>query len=279
MKKWLVLVVVLVITLMLCPFGALAQEAQRIVSLTPSGTEILFALGAGEQLVGISNYCNYPEGELDGIPRCGDYAEPNLEMIVSLEPDVVIAGNYLQQDTIDALERLGIATIAAEADTYDGIYDSIKLIASVAKVDAAGLLDEMERKEGRILEAVQGLEPKSCYFAVSFYDWGDYSAGPGSFPYDIMRKIGLKPITEGMAYAWPIYTLEALIEADPQVVFLSCDAERAAVFFSAPGYKDLTATKAGRVYVCDPDAAARPTPRILDVMARMAEDAYGIAIE
>jgi len=89
--------------------------------------------------------------------------------------------------------------------------------------------------------------------------------------------IGIQPITQGIPVPWPLFTLEALIDADPDIIFLNCDAERAEVFFLTPGYMDLTAVKEGRVYLCDPNIASRPTPRILNVMAQMAQDAFGLS--
>lgn len=254
------------------------EKSERIISLTPSGTEILFAIGAGDRVVGVSSACNYPDAALP-LPKCGDYAGPNLEVIASLMPDVVIAGNYLQADAIESLEKLGIRVLASEANTYDDIDDSIALIAQAVNCDATATLDSFKAREKEILSAVQGQTGVSCYYAVSFADWGDYSAGPGSFPYDLLTLIGLEPITADQAYAWPMYTLEALVAADPEIVFLACDEQRAEVFKTTPGYMNLTALKQQRVYLCDPDIASRPSPRILDVLEKMAEDAYGISID
>ena len=254
------------------------SSAQRIVSLTPSNTEILFALGLGDRVVGVDAYSNYPAEAAAIAAKCGDYAGPNAEMIVSLKPDLILAGNKLQADAIAQLESLGLHVLAAEADTYAGIPNSIRLIALAAGVDPNPLLNEMAQKEREILAAVEGRTPSTVYYAVSFGDWGDYTVGPGSFVYEILEKIGAAPVTSDSPVSWPMYSLEQLVAKNPQVILLGADEARAAEFFVQEGYKDLPAVKAGRVFAIDPDIASRPAPRVLTAMEQMAEAIYGIEI-
>jgi len=290
MKKTLRFLVVLALALSFC-LPALAvtvtdlmgrevtiASAQRIVSLTPSNTEILFALGLGDRVVGVDAYSNFP-AEAAAIPaKCGDYAGPNTEMIVSLKPDLILAGNKLQAEAIAQLTGLKLTVLAAEADTYAGIPESIRLIASATGVDPEPLLNEMAQKEKAILDAVAGKTPSTVYYAVSFGDWGDYTVGPGSFIYEVLEKIGAVPVTSDSPVAWPMYSLEQLVAKDPQVILLGADETRAAEIYVQEGYKDLPAVKAGRVYTVDPDIASRPAPRVLDAMAQMAEAIYTIEI-
>jgi iron complex transport system substrate-binding protein len=253
-------------------------SAQRIVSLTPSNTEILFALGLGDRVVGVDAYSNYPADATASLPKCGDYAGPNAEMIVSLQPDLVLAGNKLQADAITQLEGLGLNVLAAEADTYAGIPDSIRLIATAAGADPTSLLNEMAQKEQAILNAVAGKTPSTVYYAVSFGDWGDYTVGPGSFIYEILEKIGAVPVSSDSPVAWPMYSLEQIVNKNPQVILLGDDETRGAEIYAQEGYKDLPAVKAGRVYLINPDISGRPAPRVLDAMEQMAEAIYGMEI-
>lgn len=254
-----------------------AGSAQRIVSLTPSNTEILFALGLGDRVVGVDASSNYP-AEAVTLPKCGDYAGPNAEMIVSLKPDLVLAGNKLQADAIAQLEGLGLNVLAAEADTYADIPGSIRLIASAAGVDPVPLLNAMAQKEQVILNAVAGKTPSTVYYAVSFGDWGDYTIGPGSFIYEILEKIGAVPVTSDSPVPWPMYSLEQIVAKNPQVILLGDNEDRGAEIYAQEGYKDLPAVKAGRVYFINPDMSGRPAPRVLDAMEQMAEAIYGIDI-
>ncbi len=254
------------------------SSAQRIVSLTPSNTEILFALGLGDRVVGVDAYSNYPPEAAAIEAKCGDYSGPNTELIVSLKPDLVLAGNKLQTETVSTLEALGLTVLATEADAYDEIASSIRLIADAAGADAVPLIDEMAEKEQRILAAIADKAPVSVYYAVSFGDWGDYTVGPGSFIYDLLEKIGTKPITFDSPVPWPMYSLEEIVSKNPEVILLAADEARAAEFFVQPGYKDLPAVLVGRVYTIDTDMASRPAPRVLDAMAQMAEVVYGITI-
>ncbi len=290
MKKVLRFLTVFLVALSLC-FPALAAtvtdvlgrevevaSAQRIISLTPSNTEILFALGLGDRVVGVDAYSNYPAEAAAIEAKCGDYAGPNVELIVSLQPDLILAGNKLQADAIAQLEGLGLTVVAAEADTYAGIPDSIRLIAKAAGADPEPLLGDMAAKEQSILDAVAGKEPVSVYYAVSFGDWGDYTVGPGSFIYEILEKLGAEPVTSDSPVAWPMYSLEQLVSKNPQVILLGADEARAKEFFLQTGYKDLPAVKEGRVYTVDPDMASRPAPRVLEAMRQMAEALYGVEI-
>jgi iron complex transport system substrate-binding protein len=289
MKKSLRFLAVLALALFLClPAFAVTvtdlkgrevdvSSAQRIVSLTPSNTEILFALGLGDRVVGVDASSNYP-AEAAVLPKCGDYAGPNAEMIISLKPDLVLAGNKLQADAIAQLEGLGLTVLAAEADTYAGIPDSIRLIASAAGADPTPLLNDMAQKEQAILTAVAGKTPSTVYYAVSFGDWGDYTVGPGSFIYEILEKIGAVPVTSDSPVAWPMYSLEQIVNKNPQVILLGDDETRGAEIYVQEGYKDLPAVKAGRVYLINPDMSGRPAPRVLGAMEQMAEAIYGIEI-
>jgi iron complex transport system substrate-binding protein len=253
-------------------------SAQRIVSLTPSSTEILFALGLGDRVVGVDASSNYPPEAAAIEAKCGDYAGPNTELIVSLAPDLILAGDKLQTDVIAQLEGLGLTVLATEASTYEEIPQSIRMVAQVTGVDPQPLLDEMAAKEKTILDAVAGKPPVSVYYAVSFGDWGDYTVGPGSFIYGVLEKIGASPVTFDMPVPWPMYSLEQLVAKNPEVILLAADEARAAEFLVQSGYKDLPATKAGRVYTVNTDMASRPTPRVLDAMAQMAEAIYGVEI-
>ena len=272
MKKTLVFLVILALALSL-GLPALAvtvtdltgrevdvSSARRIVSLTPSNTEILFALGLGDRVVGVDAYSNYPAEAAAIEVKCGDYAGPNAELIVSLKPDLILAGNKLQADAIAQLAGLGLTVIAAEADTYAGIPDSIRLIATAAEADPTPLLQSMAQKEQAILAAVAGKTPSTVYYAVSFGDWGDYTVGPGSFIYEVMEKIGALPVTFDSPVPWPMYSLEQLVANNPQVILLGADEARAAEIYVQEGYKDLPAVKSGHVYRIDPDMSKWPKP-------------------
>jgi iron complex transport system substrate-binding protein len=116
------------------------------------------------------------------------------------------------------------------------------------------------------------------YYAVSFGDWGDYTVGPGSFIYEILEKIGAVPVSSDSPVAWPLYSLEQIVNKNPQVILLGDNETRGAEIYAQEGYKDLPAVKAGRVYLINPDMSGRPAPRVLDAMEQMAEAIYGIEI-
>lgn len=287
MKKAALVTLVLTLSLLLC-IGASAEtvtdmmgrevdvpSAQRIISLTPSNTEILYALGLGDKIVGVDTYSNYPEAAM-AIEKVGDYYSPNLELITSLKPDLVLAGDKLQVEFVNQLESLGLTVISAEASGYDAITDSITLIAKATGADPATVLEDMAAREKMIFDAVSGVEPLSVYFAVGFGEWGDYSVGPGSYIYEILELLNMAPITSDSPVEWPMYSLEQIIEKNPHVILLSADEALAATFGQQAGYSELPAVKEGRVYAVDPDMVSRPAPRVLIAMARMAEAVYEV---
>nr|MDD6336055.1 ABC transporter substrate-binding protein [bacterium] len=252
-----------------------ADVPQKIVSLTASNTEILFALGLGDKVVGVDAFSDTP-AEAQNKEIIGDYNGPNLEKIVALEPDLIVAGNKLQKETIEMLRSNKLTVICAEASTLDEIEASITLIGAACGVEgeAAKLLDTMNAQRKAIVDklAAATSQPK-VYYAMSYGDFGDWSAGPGSF---IDEMIGLcqgKNVTHGLENCppWPMYALETLISDDPDIILLSSDTGTVEAFTGANGYKDLRACKEGKVYLVDANATGRPGPRIYEALEQIAK--------
>jgi iron complex transport system substrate-binding protein len=245
---------------------------ERIVSLTPAGTEILFALGLGDRVVGVDVFSYYPE-EAAALPQVGDYSGPATEAIVALQPDLILAGNTLQGEAISSLTELGLTVAAIEATAWEGIDDSILLIGRITGAEdaAASLVADMAAAQQTVTEAVAGKEPVSCYYVMSYGEFGNWTAGPGSFIDDMVTLAGGRLITHDAPAAWLEYSLEQIVAADPQVLLLSSDMGTADGLDTADGYKDLAAVKDNRVVVLPSDISTRPGPRItqaLELIAR-----------
>ena len=129
------------------------EQPDAVVSLTPSNTEILYALGAGDLLVGADAYSDYPE-EANDLPRMGDYAGPNVELIAAAEADVVLASTTLQQDAIEKMEALGLNVVCVEPTGLDELYEGIVLIAAVVGADPTPLLTDMQAAIAETASAV-----------------------------------------------------------------------------------------------------------------------------
>lgn len=244
----------------------LSGQIEKIISLSPSTTEILFALGADEKIVGVDASSNYP-AEANEIARVGDYNGVNAESVIALEPDVVLASDNLQKETIEQLRAANIPVLSVEAQSLDKMEQSITLIGEVVGEQEAAqtLLKQLADKQNAVKDACDGT---TVYYVMSFGEYGNWTSGPGSFINDMIKIVGGHPITEDTdpAYAWMEYSVEALVEADPAVILLDSYAGTLEDLQKTPGYENLTAVKEGCVYTIDSDIINRPGPRVMDAL-------------
>lgn len=262
MRKSLALALVLVFSLTM----AAAAAPQRIVSLAPSITENLFALGVGERVVGVTSWCTYPE-EAQSRTVVGDALNLNLEVLLSLEPDLVVGDATLVQGHLETLESLGIPTFVIAPSTIAEVEASLVELGAVVGVPQRG--EELARAmEARLQELVGGIE-RSFRPRVWIEIWHDplMTAGPGSFLYELVELAGGENIAGDADNPWPVFSEELVIERDPQVVILtSYNLEEA---LSRPAWQATSAFKNGHVYEVNPDIYSRSTPRILDALAEL----------
>ena len=246
--------------------------AERLVSLTPSNTEILFALGLGEKVVGVDASSNYP-AEVAEIEIVGDYTGPNIEAIVAADPDIVFASTKLQQETITALEDMGLSVVCVEPASYADIATGIQLIADAAGADAAPVLDAMAAAHAEVLALVPEREtPMKVYFALTFGEYGDYTAGPGTFIDELITMAGGVNVAGTSEYMWPTWSLEQLIIDDPDVILISdymFDGSLVEQMKASDTYKNLRCVQEGHVYAINGDTCSRPAPRINEALAEV----------
>lgn len=247
-------------------------QPQTVVSLSPANTEILFALGAGDKVVGVDASSDYPAEALE-IDKVGDYSGPNLEAIVALKPDVVFASTTLQTEIIDQLTELGVTVVCNEPAAYADIASGIQLVADVMGLDASELLASMEAAKAAALEkAVSGESKPKVYFALSFGEYGDWSAGSGTFIDDMITLAGGVNVAASSTEAWPMYSIEQLVADDPDVILVSDfmgDGSLIEALKNTDGYKDLRCVKEGRVYAVDANTSSRPAPRINEALEQI----------
>lgn len=248
------------------------DAADTVVSLAPSATEILYALGVGDRVVGVDAYSNYPE-EAQSLEIVGDYNGPDTEKIVALEPDIVFCGNTLQEDAITGLENLGMTVVATEAVSFEDIPTSIQMMGEIMgkQGEAQAVVDDIN---AAIEEAQQNApaEAPTVYYAMSYGDMGNWTSGPGSFINTIIEIAGGVPVTQDAEAAWLEYPLEDLVSQDPDIILVSSDMGSSADDIAqVQGYSDLTAVKDGKVYVMQADVLSRPGPRIADAIRAISE--------
>ena len=253
----------------------IAAIPERIISLTPSNTEILFALGLGDKVVGVDSSSDYPAEAAD-LEIVGDYSGPNLEAIVAAEPDLVFASTYLSPETLEQMEKLDLTVVCCQKDLYDAIGEGIQLVADATGADAAPVLEAMEDAKAAALEQVVEREkPLKVYFALGFGEYGDYTVGPGTFIDALITLAGGVNVAGNADTPWPSYSMEQIVLDDPDVILISdYIGDRTTLveqLSAAEGYKDLRCVQEGHVYCVDDDTTSRPAPRINDALAEIVE--------
>jgi len=250
---------------------------QRIISLAPSVTETVYALGDEAHLVGDTDYCDYPP-EAKKIPKVGGVIDPNLEQIAALRPDLVLmarSANHLE--TVRALESLGIPSYATDAHTVDEIISSTERLADILNVPAAGkaLGDDSRRRLAELQGELKGAAPRRVLFIV----WMDplISVSQKTFIADAIRHAGAVSIVES-SQEWPQISLEEVLRLQPEyLVFANSHTGEGAHDFDAlatrPGWRNLEAVRQ-RHYAVVSDAVNRPSPRIVSVIENLARQLH-----
>ena len=247
-------------------------EGLKIVSTVPSVTEILFLLGCGEDIIGVDSFSNYPAEAIE-IEKVGDYSGFDIEKVISLEPDVVFAGNKLQREQIDNLAGLGINVVETEPTGFEDITASIIEIGK-----AVGKEKEANELTQSIQSVIDEIQAKtllssyrpSVYYVMGIGEYGNWTSGEGSFINTAMEISGGFCVTAGSPVPWMDYPLEDLIIADPDILIVSSYVLEEDLL-ADPTYKELTAVKEGNYYFINPDIIERPGPRIVEALEFMQE--------
>ena len=237
------------------------KEPMKVISLSPAATETVFALGAQDKLVGRTDYCDFP-AEVSAISSVGSITEPNIETIASMEPDLILISNMFNDDVRTKLESLGYVVLDLSShDSFEGVYSAITQTGAVLnqQTQAAVLVEEMKATISEIQTKVAGVEPKTVYYVVGYGEYGDYTAGAGTFIDQLLTMAGGVNVASD-AEGWK-YSIEKLVEKDPEIVICSKFFETKAGIEAANGYKELTAVKEGRLLEIDNNMLDRQGPR------------------
>jgi len=248
----------------------IARTPQRFVSLAPSNTEILFALGLDDKVVGVTDFCDYPE-EAKAIEKVGGI-EPNLEKIVALNPDLVLAigGSPAQVEKATEMEKLGLTVLVLEPGDIEGIMANIELVgkAAGAEKEASELVTEMRKRFDDITARVKGAESRpKVFFELDATDPSKpYTPGPGSFIDALISLAGGSNVGAGAKMQWAQLSTEEIIAQDAEVIVLG-DANygvTAEMVKERPGWSVITAVKNAAIYPIDDVLVSRPGTRIID---------------
>jgi iron complex transport system substrate-binding protein len=248
------------------------SEPQRIVSLAPNHTEILYALGLGDRVVGVTEYCNYPP-EAAEKPKVGDFVNIDLEQAVGLEPDLVLATTMHMAETVPALQERGIAVFVIDPQSVAAVLETIRKIGRITGREEAAeaLAADMQTRIDAVQERVKDApRPKV------FWELGPelFTVGPGSFINDLIVMAGGENVAADADTPWPQLSVEAIVLKDPDVIVLADHnyGQTVEMIKERPGWEDIRAVKEGNIIeVANDDIVSRPGPRLVEGLEFLAK--------
>ena len=248
----------------------LDAPATRIVALTAADCEILYAIGAGDTLVGRGEYCDYP-AEVSDVPAVQSGMETNLEQIIALEPQVLIMSTMAQtEEQIASLEAAGIKVVVSDAQNIEGVYTAIALIGALTgkSAEAQTVIDNMKSTFTALAARASELEGKSVYFEVSPLQYGLWTAGSGTFMDEIATMLGLTNIFADLS-SWAEISEEQILERNPDIIvtitmYYGEGPTPVDEILARTGWQDVTAVKNGDILNLANNELSRPGPRLAD---------------
>jgi len=248
------------------------ENPLRLVSLAPNITEIVYALGLGDELVGDTDNCDFPP-EAKSKPHVGTMVNPSLERIVALKPDLALGTPEAnRRETADQLERLGIPVYGVTASTLHGTVASIEDLGKVLgrAAEATRLVAQMQARIDRVENRIKAQPEPRVLFVVWYRPL--ITVGPHTFIADVIRAAGGIPIGADLKGEWPRLTLEELLPLNPDVILFpktESFSPSLTEFRGLPGWKDLRAVKDGRMYFVS-ETIERSGPRLVDALEELA---------
>lgn len=251
----------------------LDKSPDKIASGSPAITEIIYAVKGEDKLVGVTDYCNYPEAATRK-EKTGDYNGPNVEKLIELGVNLYIT-DHVADDVRKQLEDASITVVILEAKNYNDVYNKVELVGKMLdkKAGAESTLIEMKAREVYVLKAIKEAKGKKVFHEV----WHDplMTSGPGSFIDEMIKMLGCENIASDAVSAYAEFSVETLIERNPEVYITANDGMKTIEDIKArTGYDQIDAIKNDKIYFLDPDIISRPGPRIVEGLEILAEAIY-----
>ena len=242
------------------------KKPMRIVSLSPSNTENLYSLGLENRIVGITDYCDYPP-ETKLKERVGGFTNPNVEKILNLTPDLVVA-YYGQETFVDQLENAGVTVIVLHPQTIPNIIQNVKLLGQITETSprANALVSILQNRVDNVTKKTSLLDD-SKRPRVYYEMWCNpyYTAGPGSFVDMLIRMAGGINIASNTTSEWPVISEEFIIGSNPKIIITTLMNQATLNDIkNRTGWIVLDAIKNDKVYQVDGNLLERPGPRLID---------------
>lgn len=262
----------------------LTRRPERIVSLAPNVTEILFAVGAGDRVVGVTRYCNYPP-EAARLPKVGGYTDISVEAVLALSPDLVVVSRGNPRPTLTTLSHHGLPIfVAIGVESLEEVERAIVRVgrATDNEQQANQVCENMRSVLKSVRETVRGVEHRRrVYFGSLTAPF--FAAGPKSFIGQCLELAGGENVAHGVRDVWPLLSLETIVERDPEVLIAGFHANTGssdhreqllARLRASRVWSQMTAVREGHVCILNDDTIHRPGPRLAQAVVEMARLLY-----
>lgn len=252
------------------------KAPQRIVSLSASNTELIYALGLQNKLVGVDDFSDYP-AEAKSKEKVGGFSKPNMEKIVSLQPDLLLATSLHVKSVVPELENRGLKVIVFQPQKIDNVLENLRLLGRIAGAgDAAEkVAANIKARIDAVVDKVKNAKSRPRVFFE--LDPELITVGPNTFLDDMITKAGGDNIARDATTAWPTLSAEAIVAKNPQVIILSDHGSDAggvtpAIVKARPGWAAIDAVKNNRIVeLPDRDLTDRPGPRAVEGLEFLAK--------
>ena len=259
----------------------------KIVSLAPSTTEIVFALGLDQKVVAVSNYCDYPYNfsawiDVGNMTSIGDFNDPNLEVIASLEPDLIIATGGVQGPTITTLRDLGYKVLVLNPANINGVLQNIELVGNATgkTTEAETIIADINNRIATVVNTVAGAAAApTVYYEVWYDPTSLWTAGSKAWQNELIEKAGGVNIFDDQDLEYFQSSAEAVIERSPDIIILPEEGMgfgdpfwgSLATVKARPGWDSVSAVQNDRLVIVDSNTIARAGPRVADIIEDLAE--------
>ncbi|MFC7147553.1 ABC transporter substrate-binding protein [Cohnella cellulosilytica] len=246
------------------------QAPERVVTIAPSETEVMFAIGAGAKVVAVDNYSDYPE-EAQALEKVGDM-NTNLEALLAAKPDVVLAHSGMQANVIEELRKLDVKVFASDPKTLQQVMEKIGTVGQImnAQEGAAQVVATMNDELKRVTDALQGVAAKKVYMEFS----PGWTVGSGEYMDEVLTLAGGDNVSKANS-GWFEVDPEAVIQANPEVILYAVnpnfDLGIPQAIKERPGFDAIDAVKNDRMFAVDDNSISRVGPRLTKVLYDMAK--------
>ena len=245
----------------------LDEPATRVVALSAADCEFLYAVGAGDTLVGRGEYCDYPAEILD-VPSVQSGYDTNIEQIIALEPQVLLMSTMAQtEEQVAALEDAGIKVVVSDAQDIEGVYTALEMIGTLMgkEKEAEEVITTMQLQFHELSESASG-QGKTVYFEVSPLEYGLWTAGKGTFMNEIAEMLGMKNVFDDVD-GWAEISEEQVLERNPDYIvtitmYFGEGPTPEEEIMARPGWENVTAVQNGTILNLQNNELSRPTPRL-----------------